>query len=450
MTNKKKIVKIVIPTILIVLIALGSYIGYKKIYLPSQKEYVSKVFGENEAFLESLKYKKDSYIEVLNENDEIIEKIDLNDSTEKIVLGNAEDTNSLLFNSWKINEKVDENEEFYKADKKYFEAKPIYDEKEDYILTFTADKEATLLTNDNEVVEYLKKPYKSKTKIAEYLPKVKINEDFKGDWIISGTEEIIDKKTEANNDLTLEYQTYQDKNDNNIDDFTEEFTIDFVTNLDEEIESKTVEWEETINLPKLSDNKKLFYDWFIDKDLETKFTENIKVTDNLTLYAKLKDVSEVVNESVENPIYRNDVALQVEKILTKNNKKIDETYNQEIKEIEAEREERMKYNEENNIIASEKQVQLDLYNMDHDKTFLINFLNPTGNYRYSIVVPYGQTIKILTENGELYKEYGIRQNTSILLDDNELLSNGSELEKYHSEYREINNTVFIKIQPISK
>lgn len=87
--------------------------------------------------------------------------------------------------------------------------------------------------------------------------------------------------------------------------------------------------------------------------------------------------------------------------------------------------------------------------MEHNKIYLINFVDTSNNFIYSLVAPYGQTIKVVTDNGNLYQEYGVRHNTTIVLDEKRLLSSENDLEKYHSEYREINDTVFIKIQPIT-
>ncbi len=60
------------------------------------------------------------------------------------------------------------------------------------------------------------------------MPEPTIDEDFKGYWTLNHeavTDEII-----INEDTVLQFKTYQDKNDNWIDDFSEAFTVNFVTN----------------------------------------------------------------------------------------------------------------------------------------------------------------------------------------------------------------------------
>ena len=174
------------------------------------------------------------------------------------------------------------------------------------------------------------------------------------------------------------------------------------------------------------------------------------ITTDITLYAKVKSYNEVINNSVEDPIYRQDIVLQVEEILNKKNKVIEDTYNKEISQIEEEKKKEEEYNKKNNIIVPEKQQVIDLYNVNHSKLYLITFLDTRSNFIYSIVAPYGQTIKILDEKGKPYKEYRVRQNTSIILDEDILLSKTSDLKEYYSEYKQQNETVFITIQPIKK
>lgn len=447
MEKKKKIVKISILAIFIIIITLGGYLSYEKIYLPSQKEYIVKIHGDNDILLDKLTFKKDSYIQVLDQNKKVQRKIKLNENTKTLILENAKDTDNLLFNGWEFEKKVDKKEEFYKKDIVYFSAKPTYDNKEDFVLKFIADEKAIVLV-DEQKVTYLNKPYTSETSINDYLPEVMIEKDYKGDWVIGDT--IVDENTIIDKDSILQFKTYQDKNNNSIDDFTEEFTIDFVTNIEQNVDSRVVKWEGKIELPKLEDESKIFYEWYVDEDYKREFTEQTKVTDNLTLYAKVKGFKEIINETIEDPIDRKDIGLQVKKMLEKRNKSVDQAFNKEIENKDKERAELKKYNQENNIVTQDIQVEINLQNLEHNKLHLVNFVDPLNKFIYSLVLPYGQTIKVVNENGNLYQEYAVRQNTTIVLDEKQLVSNTSKLDKYDSEYRQINDSVFVKIQPTIK
>lgn len=447
MEKKKKIVKISILAIFIILITLGGYLSYEKIYLASQKEYIVKIHGDNDILLDKLTFKKDSYIQVLDQNKKVQRKIKLNENTKTLILENAKDTDNLLFNGWEFEKKVDKKEEFYKKDIVYFNAKPTYDNKEDFVLKFIADEKAIVLV-DEQKVTYLNKPYTSETSINDYLPEVMIEKDYKGDWVIGDT--IVDENTIIDKDSILQFKTYQDKNNNSIDDFTEEFTIDFVTNIEQNVDSRVVKWEGKIELPKLEDESKIFYEWYVDEDYKREFTEQTKVTDNLTLYAKVKGFKEIINETIEDPIDRKDIGLQVKKMLEKRNKSVDQAFNKEIENKDKERAELKKYNQENNIVTQDIQVEINLQNLEHNKLHLVNFVDPLNKFIYSLVLPYGQTIKVVNENGNLYQEYAVRQNTTIVLDEKQLVSNTSKLDKYDSEYRQINDSVFVKIQPTIK
>lgn len=449
MKNKKKMIKVSLTTILIVIIILGGYFGYQKIYLPSQKENTVEIYGDDNLLVDEVVFKKNSYIQILDENEKTVDKLELSQELEKLTLEKAEDSDQLFFDTWEIEKKVDEE------DKIYFVAKPLYEDKEGVLLTFITDQKSTLVSNEKEI-KYVRKLYKEGVSLTDYLPDVVIKENFKnnfkGKWMIKDTDkdQEINEETEIKNDTTLEFKTYQDKNNNEVDDFTEEFTVSFVTNLDEEKEDRKVKWEETIDLQDLKDDKKIFYEWYSDEEFKEKFTENIKITDDITLYAKIRDFEEVINNTINDPIDRKDIALQVQKIIDQRSKEVDLNYNREIEEREKEREELKKHNEENNVIMQDREVEINFHNTDHNKLHLITFLDTSNNFIYSLVAPYGQTIKILNENGNLVKEYGIRQNTTIILDKKILVSNTGEFEKYHSEYRQINDTIFIVIQPEKK
>lgn len=443
--NRKKI-KIIVISIFLLLIMIGSYIVFTEYYLPETTEYTISIYKENGILVEDLIYKKDSYIQLLNDKEEIVETINLNEATEEMILENQDP--NLVIDTWEIEKKIDEKEEFYKRNIIYFNIRPKYKPKEDYILTFkTADDKAELTEKDTKV-DYIKVPYKKETTINGYLPEVEVHKDFKGDWYIGNKK--IDNETKVNKDTEIIFKTYQDKNNNFIDDYTEQFTIKFNTNLKQQVEDKVVKWEETIKLPVLEDETKVFYGWYEDEEFNKEFTEKTKVTKDMTIYAKIRTFEEVINNSVEDPIDRKDIQLQLKRMLVQRNNLIDELYKGMIEQENKAREEKIKKNRENNINEQPPVQIIKLYNEKHNKVFLVTFLNPSSEYIYSIAMPYGQTLKIVNEKGDLIKEYGIRQDTTIVLDDKKLVTSEKKLDMYHTEYRQINETVFVKLQPLTK
>lgn len=443
--KKKLKISIIIIAILLV-VGACSFLAYEHFYLPSREDVTTSIIKDNNVLVDNISFKEKSSLKVLGANEEVISEINLSADNETIKLDDLPKENELL-STWEIEKVTKEYDEFYKFDETHFVAKPIYVSSENFVLKFVTDKMGKIYENNNEA-SFVKVPYKTDTPLIDYLPEVTTAKNFKGDWFIGDT--IVDETTTITENTTLEFRTYQDKNDNNIDDFTEEFTVSFETNIGQDIPDKTVGWEETIDLPELKNEEKVFYDWYLDSEFKELFTEESKITSDITLHAKNLSISEVVDSSVDQPITRKDLAIQVENNLDTINKKVDVSYNEEVAKAKAEKEEEEKYNQENNIVPEKRETLNYIHNAGHDKLYVISFVTPSNEYIYSVVAPYGQTIKVTNEQGELRKEYSVRQHTTIVLDEKNLVSKGNELDFYHSEYRQVNDTVFIKIQPLVK
>lgn len=405
------------------------------------------IFKDNGIKINELSFKESSSLKILDEQGEFVNEIDLTEEIGEVTLYAASSTKSLLLDDWEFEEKVLENG-FLQRDEIYYTAKPMYLEKQDFVLTFITDEHSRFYEKD-QPLNYVSQGYKTGTNLQNSLLTPSIDSDYKGFWTIEGHE--ITDETVIYEDTVLEFRTYQDKNDNGIDDFSEEFELHFVTNTEEEIESRVVTWEETIDLPvlqTLKEENKVFYDWYADEQMTEVFTSETKITNDMTLFAKVEYIPDIINTTIEYPISRNDIAIEVQKVLNEQNKKVDEGFNQEIQETEKERAEVKAYNEENNIVNNNVEQVVQLHNLGQNKLYLITFLDPLNNYLYSIVAPYGQTLKVVYEDGQLYKEYAIRQDTTIVLDQKVLLTESNELERYDFEYRQINESVFIKLQPV--
>lgn len=445
--NKKVLIIGVSVILTIGILCVGTYIGYQKIYLPSLKDVTVSVFKDNGIKINELSFKESSSLKILDEQGEFVNEIDLDEETGKVTLYADSSANSRILDDWEFEEKVQENG-LLQRDEIYYTAKPNYLESHDFVLTFITDEHSRFYEKD-QPLNYVSQGYTAGTNLQNSLLTPSIDSDYKGFWTIEGHE--ITDETVIYEDTVLEFRTYQDKNDNGIDDFSEEFELHFVTNTEEEIESRVVAWEDTIDLPALQtlkEENKVFYDWYADEQMTEVFTSETKITNDMTLFAKVEYIPDIINTTIEYPINRNDVAIEVQKVLNEQNKKIDDGFNQEIQETEKERAELKAYNEENNIVSNNVEQVVQLHNLGQNKLYLITFLDPLNNYLYSIVAPYGQTLKVVYEDGQLYKEYAIRQDTTIVLDQQVLLTESSELERYDFEYRQINESVFIKLQPV--
>src|SRR5699024_6767013 len=130
--------------------------------------------------------------------------------------------------------------------------------------------------------------------ISEVLPTIEVKEDYNGDWTLN--DNVIENDTEITEDSEISFQSYQDINNNNLDDLTESFTIEFETNAEQNIEAvENISWEETVDLPIVEDDNLIFFDWYTEPELENVFTSETKVQNDLTLYADMKNLNEVVN-----------------------------------------------------------------------------------------------------------------------------------------------------------
>lgn len=445
-SKKALIIGISVLVVTFILI-IGTYVGYNKIYLPSLQDVSVGVYKDNGVQIDQLSFKESSYIQVLDEQEAVTEEIILDEQTNNLTLSTPDNANALLLDDWEIEKKI-QDKGFFQRDQQYYTAKPIYKERKDFVLTFVTDTQSSFYEKD-QPIHLINVPYSVDDDWRSNLPQPAIEDDFKGYWTVNN--EAVTEETTINENTIFEYRTFQDKNDNSIDDFTEEFTVNFVTNTQEVIESRVVGWEGTVELPKLQtleEENKVFYDWYSDEQSTEVFTNETPVTSDMTLFAQVEYIPDIINTTIDKPIKRKDIAVEVQKELKDRNKKIDDQFNSEMVEEEKEREALKQYNQENNILSDNIEQVTQLHNLGHNKLYLITFLDPLNNFLYAIVAPYGQTLKVVYEDGQLFKEYSIRQDTTIILNQEILLTESNDLDRYDFEYRQINESVFIKAQPV--
>lgn len=452
--NKKRSIFIVSLIVVLFLLLLGAYYFYQKFYVPMNEGYVVSLEAQNEKMIDEITFSKYDYIEIKDINNETVETIELTKDLNELTLLDPIDYEDKIFNDWLLSER-DDNREIsifnlfeISTDITVYEVMPAYQEASDFVLTFRTDENAKLIEDEQEVT-YVRIPYQAGQPISEVLPTIEVKEDYNGDWTLN--ENVIENETEATEDSEISFQSYQDINNNNLDDLAESFTIEFETNAKQSIEAvENIRWEETVDLPIVEDDNLIFFDWYTEPELENIFTSETKVQNDLTLYADMKNLNDVVNESVVSQITRKEIAIQVEKLLNDRNVLVDEAYQTILEQEELEREELKQFNEENNIVEQQSPAIVQVDNSDKNKLHLITFLDPSNNFLFAFVAPYGQNIKVTDDLGRLVNEYAVRQQTHIILDEKKLISSGSELDNFHTEYKQVNEAVFIKVQPITK
>ena len=453
-SSKKRSIFIVSLIVVLLLLSFGVYYFYQKIYVPMNEDYVVSLKAQNEKFIDEITFSKYDYIEIKDINNETVETIELTKDLNERTLLDPIDYEDEIFNEWLLSERNDTREISIfnlfeiSTDITVYEVTPAYQEASDFVLTFRTDENAKLIDDEQEVT-YVRIPYQAEQPISEVLPTIEVKEDYNGDWTLN--DNVIENDTETTEDSEISFQSYQDINNNNLDDLAESFTIEFETNTEQNIEAvENISWEETVDLPIVEDDNLIFFDWYTEPELENVFTSETKVQNDLTLYADMKNLNEVVNESVVTQITRKEIAIQVENLLNDRNELVDEAYQTILEQEELEREELKQFNEENNIVEQQTPTIVQVDNSDKNKLHLITFLDPSNNFLFAFVAPYGQNIKVTDDLGRLVKEYAVRQQTHIILDEKKLISSGSELDNFHTEYKQVNEAVFIKVQPITK
>lgn len=181
-----------------------------------------------------------------------------------------------------------------------------------------------------------------------------------------------------------------------------DFKVSFVTNSDDKIKDITVAKGSSLELPTLSTKDKLVSGWYIDKAFETQFKDTDQVMGDITLYAKWVSLKDYVTKGTSNLIYDKAISDKVKQFLDK-----DRTLGvtNKIKEEEPKQ-------DENSLIQSTNYM---FQNQDINKSYLLTFVNQAGDFVFSMVQPYNKDIKILNSDDSLFKEYFVRQDTTITL-----------------------------------
>lgn len=448
-------------------------------------------------------------IQVLNEKNDVVESMVLT-SDKEMNLEKPKVSNGKMLSYWTIEMK----------DGKLF-IKPVLTPKQELSVTFyVKDVGGNLVENHKQIKEVVKSATKD-AKLKDVLPDVNPDNHYKFTGWFAMVDKGDGKKAEEKlqniedmrvTDSQSEYYArfFSDFNNNGIDDKTEEITVNFVTNIEEQIEPVKLNVGQKIKIPKLSNKDKIFIGWYTNAELTNKFgNDNLK--DSITLYAKWENAEKVINESEKKPITDKDVSDQVEKILNERFKELKEgqtntekpnetTTEVPNKETTGTTEKPKDNNSDNKGAATTNNQKSDTNNTkDNTKTnnsnanpptsnplggsiqndtklkenvvsnsnkitaytetkyvfknknvgekYMVKFLDESGTFISSLTLPYGRTIKILDENDHSHEEYAVRQDTTINLDTERYVNKGSTFLGLDTRTVQVNATEITEIYP---
>lgn len=231
---------------------------------------------------------------------------------------------------------------------------------------------------------------------------------------------------------------YPDTNENKKDDRKEEINLSVDFGLDNEVHEETIHVGQPIKLSRPYHEDYIFIDWFLDSEFNERVGEKRTFEKDTHIFAQWKTTQEIVSESGDNLIDEERISDKVEAYLSNRNENI---YEQEKQEAKTREEELKARYEEDSAQHTEKRYAL--RNFNTEQTFLMKFYDDE-EFLFSTALPYGRTLEILNENGQKVKEYGVRQNTTIDL--NEYINNSENIE-FDIKTIMKNNAVITKIYP---
>ncbi|MGE6964225.1 InlB B-repeat-containing protein [Bacillus thuringiensis] len=448
-------------------------------------------------------------IQVLNEKNDVVESTVLI-SDKEMNLEKPKVSNGKMLSYWTIEMK----------DGKLF-IKLVLTPKQELSVTFyVKDVGGNLVENHKQIKEVVKSATKD-AKLKDVLPDVNPDNHYKFTGWFAMVDKGDGKKAEEKlqniedmkvTDSQSEYYArfFSDFNNNGIDDKTEEITVNFVTNIEEQIEPVKLNVGQKIKIPKLSNKDKIFIGWYTNDESTNKFS-NDNLKDSITLYAKWENAEKVITESEKKPITDKDVSDQVEKILNERFKELKESQTNTEKPNETTTEvlnkeatgttEKPKDNNNDNKGAATNSNQKSDTNNTKDNTrtnnsnanpstsnpwggsiqndtklkenvvsnsnkmtayterkyvfknknvgekYMVKFLDESGAFVSSLTLPYGRTIKILDENDHSHEEYAVRQDTTINLDTERYVNKGSTFLGLDTRTVQVNATEITEIYP---
>ncbi|MCQ6306787.1 InlB B-repeat-containing protein [Bacillus cereus] len=502
--------KRVVVSSILSLFFIGNTVALATVNHPTQtqenenvaRNYV-KVSYENKVLFHE-QVPSQTMIQVLNEKDDVVESMVVT-SDKDMHLEKPKMNSGKMLSYWTIEMKDGK-----------LRMKPVLTTKQELFVTFyVKDAGGSLVENHKQIKEVVKSATKDE-KLKDILPDVNPDRHYKfTGWfeiVDTGDGKKVEEKLQGMDDKKITDSTgvyyakfYSDLNNNGIDDTTEEITVNFVTNIEEQIEPVTLHVGQRMQTPKLSHTDKVFMGWYTNPALTNKF-DNDNMRDSITLYAKWENSEKVINESEKVPIIDKDVSDQVEKMLqerfkkgneekinrenpnetktevpnqvatgttdntnankgvaTNNNQKSD-THNTNPNTNHANpvasnplggslqngtkgKENGTSNSANSNKITAYTETKYVFKNKHIGEKYMVKFLDESGAFVSSLTLPYGRTIKLIDENEKAHEEYAVRQDTTITLDTERYVNKGSTFLGLDTRTVQVNATEITEIVP---
>ncbi|UOE94780.1 InlB B-repeat-containing protein [Alkalihalobacillus sp. LMS39] len=427
--------------------------------LSDQRQHYLKItYDDKVIFHEQIAEGK--IIQVKNAHGDII-KSEVLKREEVYELREVEPSQGYVLSYWDIQE-----------DEKYLVVTPVLTEVKAINITFNALEGGELIEN-NAQTRVITKSVDKGTLLKEVLPKTNPRKDYKlSGWYLKTN----DKKFKKIENLTSlevsgpnEYYAkfYPDINDNNIDDRTEKIKVKFRPNTGKKIKNKTIFVGESFELPKLERKNYIFLGWYYDEDFKNKYSNQDRLMEDTTLYARWEKAEKVLQESESEPITDKEISDQIEHYLNERLREIEE---QLLQRSSGNRNESSNSNNDsnNNIldqidgfelggtqnnpytyneVLTYTETKYVFNNTNIGERYMIKFKDQNNQFLFSLTLPYGRSIHVLHENESIQKEYAVRQETTINLNIPDFVHNESEFIGFDSRTKRVNSSSITEVYP---
>lgn len=315
-------------------------------------------------------------------------------------------------------------------------------EKAEVEVSFIAEEGGMLIGKEGTKQKTMVKKVKDGTSVDEIFPEVAPDKDYKFDkW----------EHPEENNDsgkitsVVREYKAtfFPDVNNNGKDDRNEEIEIRFDTHAMSKIDDKKIKVGEKIDIPRIKRENHIFLGWYYDKDYKEPVDFTEPFIESTTLHAKWSTTDDLTNTTSTVTIREKSMSDDIEKHLFERHRKLDD----ELDELaEKEKEEIQKAKETNTMTV----VKYKMDNRSVGRNYLMKFYDTEENFLFSLVLPYGKTVRTVNDNKEVINEYAVRQTTTIDLEKTDFTSPANEIERYDVRNVQENSREVVEIYPVVK